>query len=99
VAPSPPSDVLHTSKDDADAALSRYQEFVRLARTRDSKKADTDTAQSRYQEFVRRATTPDSKQKRQSVDQSVTDHCDYYVNVVSPGLVGLFLGLVELWPC
>ena len=65
--PPPPSDDLHTSKNDADAAQSRYQEFVRRAITRDSEKADTDAAQSRYQEFVRRAIT---EKKRQSASQS-----------------------------
>ena len=82
--PLPPSDDLQTSKDDADAALSRYQECVRLAITRDSEKADINAAQSRYQEFVRRAITRNSEKKRQSVNQSVsqsvTDHREYYVN-------------------
>ena len=65
-----PAPVRRLTSKDADAAQSRYQEFVRQAITRDSEKADTDAAQSRYQEFVRRAITRDSEKKRQSVSPS-----------------------------
>ena len=42
----PPSDDLHTSKDDAHAALSRYQEFVCRVAIRDSEKKCQSVSQS-----------------------------------------------------